>query len=257
METVKTFLESSTIHGLAYIATGRKYVRLFWILVVIAGFTGAGFLIHTSFQSWSESPVKTTIETHPIKQITFPKIIVCPPKKTYTAINYDLMTVKEMAIDNDTRHDLTKYAYELLQDKVHEQIMSNMEKLVDHEKYYNWYNGYTKITLPKTQNGIIIERIDTFAPSGSISTQYFGQQFSADKLEQNLDYEYSIWIQIPSSAWANENVTLHFEIETFSTIGSDYDQYWVQYVPLTPENGRILNNFTSPSQSRFMRNIRY
>ena len=49
MENVKTFLESSTIHGLAYIATGRKYVRLLWVLVVIAGFTGAGVLILSIF----------------------------------------------------------------------------------------------------------------------------------------------------------------------------------------------------------------
>ena len=39
MEGVTAFLESSTIHGLAHIATGRKYVRLFWILVVIAGYS--------------------------------------------------------------------------------------------------------------------------------------------------------------------------------------------------------------------------
>ena len=42
MENFTAFLESSTIHGLSYIAAGRKYVRLFWILVVIGGFTGAG-----------------------------------------------------------------------------------------------------------------------------------------------------------------------------------------------------------------------
>ena len=74
METLITFLESSTIHGLAYIPTGRRHVRLFWILVVIAGFSGAGYLIYESFQSWAESPITTTIETLPIKDITFPKI---------------------------------------------------------------------------------------------------------------------------------------------------------------------------------------
>ena len=84
MENVATFFESSTIHGLAYIATGRKYVRLFWTLVVVVGFTGASILIHESFQSWADSPVKTTIETLPITEITFPKVTVCPPKNTYT-----------------------------------------------------------------------------------------------------------------------------------------------------------------------------
>ena len=67
MEGVKTFLESSTIHGLGYISTTKKkLLRIFWVLVVITGFTGAGVMIYNSFQSWNESPVKTTIETHPI-----------------------------------------------------------------------------------------------------------------------------------------------------------------------------------------------
>ena len=63
---LKAFFESSTIHGLVYIATTKhRLIRLFWILVVIAGFTGAGVMIYQSFQSWADSPVKTTIETLP------------------------------------------------------------------------------------------------------------------------------------------------------------------------------------------------
>ena len=88
MESIRNFLESSTIHGLSYISTTRKYVRVFWILVVIGGFSGAGVLIFTAFQSWADSPVKTTIETHPISEITFPKVTVCPPKNTFTNLNY-------------------------------------------------------------------------------------------------------------------------------------------------------------------------
>ena len=81
MGSIKEFLESSTIHGLQYIATTRKIVKLLWILVIVAGFSGAGVLINQSFQAWDESPVKTTIETLPITEITLPKVTVCPPKK--------------------------------------------------------------------------------------------------------------------------------------------------------------------------------
>ena len=126
MEILTRFLESSTIHGLTYIATGRKYVRLFWILVVIAGFTGAGILIHTSFQSWADSPVKTTIETLPITDITFPKVTVCPPKNTYTDLNYDLMMATNKTLDNSTRNDLMNHAFELLYDQLFESIKRNM-----------------------------------------------------------------------------------------------------------------------------------
>ena len=72
---MNNFLESSSIHGLNYISTTRKCVKLFWILVVFTGFTGAAILVHQSFQSWEESPVSTTIETRPIPEITFPKAL--------------------------------------------------------------------------------------------------------------------------------------------------------------------------------------
>lgn len=45
MENIKLFLETSTIHGLSYIAGSRPWVKLFWIITVIAGFTLAGTLI--------------------------------------------------------------------------------------------------------------------------------------------------------------------------------------------------------------------
>ena len=114
MEGVSTFLESSTIHGLTYISTTRKYTRLFWILVVLAGFVGASLLIKESFDSWSESPVKTTIETLPISIITFPKVTVCPPKNTFTDLNYDLMMTENVTITEEMRNEMFEYALEVI-----------------------------------------------------------------------------------------------------------------------------------------------
>ena len=56
------FLESSTVHGVSYIATSRKPIKLFWTFVVVSGFFMAGALIHQSFKSWNENPI-TTIRT--------------------------------------------------------------------------------------------------------------------------------------------------------------------------------------------------
>ena len=99
MENLRNYLEHSTVHGLVYISTTRRLVRFFWILVVLTGFTGAVYLIHTSFKYWQENPIKTTIETRPISEVIFPLITVCPPKGTYTNLNYDLEKTKEMKID--------------------------------------------------------------------------------------------------------------------------------------------------------------
>ena len=131
MEGVRTFLESSTIHGLTYISTTRKYTRLFWILVVLTGFVGASLLIKESFDSWSESPVKTTIETLPISEITLPKVTVCPPKNTFTDLNYDLMMTENITVTEEIRDEMFKYAVEvLIEDKLSQ---NNWTKLHDED----------------------------------------------------------------------------------------------------------------------------
>ena len=80
MEQLKEFLESSTVHGLVYISTTRQFSRLFWLAVVVCGFTVAGLMINQSVADWRESPVSTSTETLDIANITFPPVIVCPPK---------------------------------------------------------------------------------------------------------------------------------------------------------------------------------
>ena len=73
MDVFKEFMRSSSIHGFSHIVSTTRYSRLFWIIVVIVGFSVSSVLINQSFISWSESPVSTTIETLPISKIEFPK----------------------------------------------------------------------------------------------------------------------------------------------------------------------------------------
>ena len=89
--TWKSILESSTIHGLSHITTPNRLVRLFWILTVLTGFSIAFMIIEQSFRTWSENPITTTIETLPVSALTLPKITVCPPKNSFTNLNYDLV----------------------------------------------------------------------------------------------------------------------------------------------------------------------
>ena len=97
-----------------YLSQNRRNVRLFWIIVIISGFVGSAVLIYQSFQSWSESLVTTTIETRPITEFVFPKVTVCPPKNTYTDLNYYLMRMENMTLDTDMRNELTSYAMEVV-----------------------------------------------------------------------------------------------------------------------------------------------
>ena len=178
MEGVSTFLESSTIHGLTYISTTRKYVRLFWVLVVMTGFVGASLLIKKSFDSWSESPVKTTTETLPISEIKLPKVTVCPPKNTFTDLNFDIMITENKTLTKDMRDEMLKYAVEVINEDCFSEY--NWTKLHEKDRFYNWYHGYSKIKSPYWYtNGGNLEylsiRIHTAATSGVVTTQHYAQ----------------------------------------------------------------------------------
>ena len=50
MESLREFLETSTIHGLSYISTSpTKPSKGFWLLVVIIGFSTAFYFINKSY----------------------------------------------------------------------------------------------------------------------------------------------------------------------------------------------------------------
>ena len=198
---MENFLESSTIHGLIYISTTRKYVRLFWILAVLAGFIVASLMIYQSFQSWNESPIKTAIETQPIAEIHYPKVTVCPPKKTYTDLNYDIMMIRNMTLDNATRDELTNYAVMLLYEHLYNTSMTNLNKLEDNDRYYNWYHGYSKIRLPFHSSGAsffsssptLYYYVNTYAKSGTISTQNYGKKFDADNVDTDIQFDVNVY----------------------------------------------------------------
>ena len=104
MEHIKTYLDSSTIHGLYYISSTRRWSRLLWISIVFSGFTGAGYLIYTSFHHWAQSPISTSVDTLPISQITFPNITVCPPKNLFLNLNYDILQSEKIQLEKDDRN---------------------------------------------------------------------------------------------------------------------------------------------------------
>lgn len=251
MEGFKLFLESSTIHGLTYISTTRRLARLFWVLVVLGGFSCALYLIHESFNSWTDSPITTTIETLPIRKITFPKVTVCPPKNTYTDLNYDLILANNITLSDKKRLKLLKNALSQIDD------LSYMDKLnMLHEDYRfsNWYYRFTGIGQPilDEDTGYMKLHIETSALAGSVNTQYFGEPFQKKKVANKVSL--AVEINIPKSIRMDNNATLHFIVEKHSMQGlsnKSKEQYLMSLtgggteIPL-PELVFINRSFTPP-----------
>ena len=244
MNYFKQFLESSTIHGLSFIASTKKYSRLFWILVVFTGFSIASFLINDAFNNWEASPIKTTIETRPISEISFPKVTVCPPKNSFTDLSYDLKLMENMTMNSTSEKwkQLTVAALKELHDPFFENLRINFFKLKEKEKLFNWYHGKSVITFPKfkVSQNLLVYKIETKATEGMIKTQNFGDMFDSKKIDKTL--KYWIAIHIPEYHLHNENSTLMVEL------------YWISIKDEMKINneiidqGRMLLNFTADTK---------
>ena len=125
MEAVRDFLESSSINGLNHIANSSKLAKLFWIFVVIQGFVISTYLIFESFENWKENPVWTTVSTLPISELKFPKVTVCPPKNTFTDMNYDLIAAENKTLSKEKKKELFEYIVELIEENI---FMDNLNK---------------------------------------------------------------------------------------------------------------------------------
>ena len=225
MEHVKTFLDTSTIHGLSWISGTKSWLRLFWILVVIGGFSGAGYLIYTSFNNWEQSPISTTIETLPISRIIFPNITVCPPKQLFLNLNYDIQKSETVNLDDDSRKELIDFATDVCQDEFYNEILSNLSKVEDPDRYYNWYHGFTDIIYPYHDQRFnqLWYSIVTYAKSGNISTKYFGKKFDASKVDDYIYIGIQVYAQQPASNDINTTLILNVNKKTM-TGANDHDK---------------------------------
>ena len=114
LRILKEFLENSTIHGLVHISTAQSRAsRAAWVAIVVACFACAIHMITSSYKEWQESPVSTTITTHPITDLEFPAVTVCPPWGSNTAVNNLLKKVKDVNFTAEQRQKLVYIAKEV------------------------------------------------------------------------------------------------------------------------------------------------
>ena len=252
MNILKQFLEVSTIHGFYHISSTSKLVRIFWIWVVLTGFIGASLLIYNSFESWRESPVKTTIKTMAIDNLKFPNVTVCPPKNTYTNLNYDLLMTENLTLTNETRTILSSYAFELLHDSFYTGIIANLSLIEDPDRYYNWYHGFTMINIPTWMRSQILLEFPTIttASSGFISTKHYGEKLNVNLVKSPIRIQLDI--SSPKVARKNQNCTLSIEIEknSLQELADGQEVYYFSgHGHLKPEGDVLKSNITGPKNS--------
>ena len=149
-------------------------------------------------------------------------------------------------IDEDSRKELFEHAKELIQESIYEEVLKNLSKMEDLDRFSNWYQGLTKIELPlidKDNNDQFYFPLTTSATTGNISTQYFGDKFDADKIERFM--RVVIRLTASESIKGHKNVTLFFNIfkNTLRQF-KEKDVMELQYNNLDADLTNFHKNFT-------------
>ena len=120
------------------------------------------------------------------------------PRNLFLNLNNDIRNSNKVRITKELRNELLDYAMDVIEDHYSKEIMANLSKIQDPDRYYNWYQGYTQVVYPYFDHNVrqLAINMETTAISGNISTQYFGEKFDAEKVDGLITG--SIRIHIPN-----------------------------------------------------------
>ena len=268
---VREFLESSTIHGLAHIATGKSiYARIIWVLIVIACFSIGISLIDKAFYSWATTPIITTVDTRPISEVIFPEITVCPPSGTDTVLNMDLEAAKGMELSEEQREELILEMVENLHNEHIGNFLQEQSLFFPLARIRAAYSGEHKFSLGFSSPGytydgttypdtvkLKVEVEGKGALEGDFSTPGFGDPVVGPDGWPSTEFSYKAKLvpQIYDSSLDGANLVIELNYNTevspsgYSTFTDSEASEQIQLETITKENTIIEK--TGPGNSTF------
>ena len=176
MDILNEFFESTSIHGLYYISSCKSRIaKAGWMLVVAMGFAASMVLIHSSFSEWAKSPVATTITPHPVADLPFPNVTICPPKGLNGALKYDLMKLVKKSLSAENSEKLIQIAASLFNEEGGKMFV----KTVGENNIDNYYEGFERVS--QERGNITVEMSNV---NGTFVSPFFGEKMSAQLCRQ-------------------------------------------------------------------------
>ena len=129
----------------------------------------------------------TTIETKAISEISFPTVTVCPPKGTFTNLNYDLVNINNSMFGIDQRQSLKSFIHKAIIDQEFEAVLEEDKSYKIRGKYESWFKGTTQFTLPETKSKTTFF-LWTTANEGEAESPNFGVDYSRRSFPLRLSY---------------------------------------------------------------------
>ena len=128
----------------------------------------------------------TSITTHPIADLDYPTVTVCPPKGSNTALNYDLMKNDNSSLTNEDREHLKNEASKLFLEPSHSNYISKMLAIANPENMKENLEGFQSV--PRTYRGNKGIEIRMWNNNGTWHTPGFMEEWNPNYFKEDIDY---------------------------------------------------------------------
>ena len=191
-----------------------------WFGIVCLGFVGAGILIGKSYKEWQESPIATSITTHPIKDLDFPMVTVCPPQGSNTALYHDLVKAGNGSLSEKNRQSLKESAKDIFIKAPHKEYAKKMMTTSNARNVDQVFQGFHSIPKPNKQGNSF--EIKMWNKNGTITTPLFGEDFHEEYYKENRDFH--VVLELPEDIkdqLGTGHLIIELEVDTQTTGGVD------------------------------------
>ena len=160
--------------------------KISWLIAVLTGFVGASYLIGHSYHDWQKSPVLTTITTHPLDDLEFPAVTVCPPKGSNTALNYDLMQLNNSkdSLSEKKKMELKNVIWKSLVENPHRDFAKRMVAATGKANFRKTFEGHFSVAEPYGGSG---EEFRVWDTNGTIESENFKGNYSKSAFKTDRD----------------------------------------------------------------------
>ena len=143
-------------------------------------------MICKSYKEWQENPIATSITTHPIDDLEFPNVTICPPKDSNTALYHDLVKAGNGCLSDENRKTLNKAAFEIFIEPTHKAHVKEMLAFQNIGNMNQVLQGFHSLLTPYNDaNGL---KIKMWNLNGTITTPWFGGDFVGELYERDRDF---------------------------------------------------------------------
>ena len=212
---------------LSYFPSQTKAAKILWFGIVCLGFIGAGVLIGKSYKEWQESPIATSITTHPIDDLDFPKVTICPPRDSNTALYHDLVRVGNGSLSSKDKDILKKATHETLIEGTHNDYAKKMSVTLHMGNLDQVLQGFH--SMPTPCNHAYNFKIKMWNLNGTITTPWFEGLFMEEYYQE--DKEFLVVLELPKDIKdkvGNGSFNIELDIDTREEEG------WIEEINLLP-----------------------